>query len=232
VRPKSVARELVESFSGFDEYVRKGGHARVEGLLLRYLSQTHNTLAHGVPAVAKTDEVLDIQGYLRALLARVDSSLVSEWESLVRPSEAPDASAPIDAAALERMRARRDPAADPRAFRARIRAELHLLVQALAAGDFVEAAACLRHDDADPWTAERIERELAPYLEEYGRVTAEPRARQAHLTNLREREARIWDVQQALVDDAGDNAWAVHAQIDLRDEVSDGPLIELIRIGL
>ena len=42
---------------------------------------------------ARNDEVVEVIAYLRALLARVDSSLVEEWESLVDPGRAPAPSA-------------------------------------------------------------------------------------------------------------------------------------------
>ena len=37
VRPKSIAREMVERFLGFNDYVREYGLQRSEGLLLRHL---------------------------------------------------------------------------------------------------------------------------------------------------------------------------------------------------
>ncbi len=86
VRPKSIARELWEGFLSFEDYVRRYGIARLEGVLLRYLSQVHSTLARNLPESARNDEVIEAIAYLRAMLARVDSSLVEEWENLVDPS--------------------------------------------------------------------------------------------------------------------------------------------------
>ena len=59
--------------------------ARVEGLLLRYLGQVHNTLARSIPEALKTEELEDMIGYFRAMIARVDSSLLEAWENLVQP---------------------------------------------------------------------------------------------------------------------------------------------------
>ena len=88
IHPKAIARELWEGFLSFEDYVRRYGIARMEGVLLRYLSQVHSTLARNLPESARNDEILELIGFLRAMIARVDSSLVEEWESLVSPSEA------------------------------------------------------------------------------------------------------------------------------------------------
>ena len=92
VRPKSIAREMYEGFTAFNDYVRELGLERSEGVLLRYLSQVFKTLEQTVPAAARTDEVLDVLAHLRSLLRDVDSSLLEEWEALVR-SHAPDGEA-------------------------------------------------------------------------------------------------------------------------------------------
>ena len=44
IQPKSVAREMFETYTSFDDYVRRYGLARSEGALLRYLVQVHDTL--------------------------------------------------------------------------------------------------------------------------------------------------------------------------------------------
>jgi superfamily II RNA helicase len=88
VRPKSVAREMAEDYRDFVDYVREYAVARSEGLLLRYLSQVHNTLVQTVPEEAKTEEVYDVIAFLRTMLQRVDSSLVEAWETLLRPEPA------------------------------------------------------------------------------------------------------------------------------------------------
>src|SRR5262249_25109036 len=49
VRPKSIARDMVERYLGFRDYVAELSIARIEGLLLRYLSQVHNALVKSLP---------------------------------------------------------------------------------------------------------------------------------------------------------------------------------------
>jgi hypothetical protein len=224
IRPKSIAREMVEGFQRFDSYVRQYELQRIEGLLLRYLGNVYSTLQRSVPDARKTDAVHDILAYLRTLIARVDSSLLEEWESLLHP-KLPELAAALPLPKL-------DLALTPRAFRARVRSELHALVGALADADYEEAARWVRQDPDDPWGAERFARELAPFLAEYGRVAFDPEARKAHYAVLTSTGPRSWDVAQALLDPRGDNLWALHGEIDLQGEKApEGPLVRLRRIG-
>jgi len=82
IRPKSVAREVYETFSTFSEYVRDYGLQRSEGLLLRYLSEVFKVLVQTVPAKFKNDELESIELYLGTLVRGVDASLLQEWEKL------------------------------------------------------------------------------------------------------------------------------------------------------
>lgn len=82
IRPKRVGREIYEDLLSFDEFIRRYDLQRSEGVVLRYLSRLFKVLSRGVPDRFKTDAVFDQLGYFHALLTRVDSSLLSEWERL------------------------------------------------------------------------------------------------------------------------------------------------------
>ncbi|MXZ40182.1 MAG: DUF3516 domain-containing protein [Holophagales bacterium] len=82
IRPKRVGRELCEDFLSFDNFIRRYDLQRSEGVVLRYLSRLFKVLSRGVPDRFKTDAVFDQIGYFHALLTRVDSSLLNEWERL------------------------------------------------------------------------------------------------------------------------------------------------------
>jgi superfamily II RNA helicase len=220
IRPKSVAREMLEGYRGFSSYVRDYGLERSEGLLLRYLGQVHQTLQQGVPERARTDGVHDALGYFRTLVARIDSSLLAEWESRRAAEPAP----PSAAAAPPRL--------DERAFAARVRAELHALVRALAAGDYEEAARCVAADPDDPWTPERFAASLRPFLAEHGCIVFEPRARQGRHTRLVRRGPHRFEVSQVLVDPRDENLWCLEGSIELAGaRPPEGPLLHLRRIG-
>jgi superfamily II RNA helicase len=226
VHPKGIAREMVEDYRAFGDWVKEYGVARSEGLLLRYLSQVHNTLVQNVPEDAKTEEVYDVIAFLRTTLQHVDSSLVDAWETLVDPSAS--RSSVREAPELPRF----DLASRPKALASRVRAELHALLHDLASDSFDEAADRLRPDPDDPWTGERLAAALAPFIEEYGSIDFTPRARQSNLTRLDPTEPRRWTVTQVLCDPKRDDVWALIGEVDLtRDRDPEGPLIRLTRIG-
>jgi len=223
VRPKSIAREIYEGHQTFQDYVSVYGLARSEGVLLRYLSQVHNTLAKSVPAAARSDAVMDVIAFFRTLLARVDTSLLEAWEGLF--GEAPESAAPAAAAPL-------DLATSPRLLGARLRSELHGLVHALSERDFESAVDFVRADADDPWTAERFAAALEPYFAEYERIRFDAEARRSHRTTLQPLSARRWRVAQTLLDPEGDGLWAIEGEVDLtRERDPQEPLLRLRRIG-
>ncbi|MBW2269755.1 MAG: DUF3516 domain-containing protein [Deltaproteobacteria bacterium] len=229
VRPKGIAREVVEDWRDFVDVVKDYGIARSEGLLLRYLSQVHDTLVQSVPEADKSDAVYDAIAFLRTLLAGVDSSLVEAWEELLDPTRGDAAGA---AASGEAPPRRFDLARQPKALAARVRAELHACVRDLARGDYSRALSRLHEDPDDRWTPERLAAALEPFLAEHGALDATPRARAAHLTRIIETGSRQFDVTQVLPDPTGDDTWALHGEIDLaRQRDPEAPLVHLIRIS-
>jgi hypothetical protein len=225
VHPKSIAREMYEGYFSFDHYVRFYGLQRIEGLLLRYISQVYGTIVQTVPEGARTEAVHDAIAYFRAMLERVDSSLVDEWESLLRPEARPAEAAAVPARVYDLAR-------DERALRARARAELHRLVRALAEHDFEEASACVRRDPEDPWTPQRFERALAPFFGRHGEIVFNQAARHAEWTRIVADGPRRWSVTQVLLDRDDDNDWCIAGEIDLSAETEPvGPLLRLSSIG-
>jgi hypothetical protein len=239
VSPKSIGREMFETFSGFAEYVKSYGLERSEGVLLRYLSQLYKTLDQTVPEGAKSDGLWDALGFFRSLVGETDASLLEEWESLRHPelllAEARQPEARKEAAWLTEL------LSNPKVFAARVRAEMHLLVRALAARNWEEAAERVwqgpESDDAAKdagirWDAERFGSAMAPFFEEYGELVSGAEARLHHWTNLRPAGPRRWVVTQILLDPKGDHTWAIFAGIDLRDSTApDGPILRIERIG-
>lgn len=210
VRPKSIAREIWEGFLSFDDYVRRYGIARLEGVLLRYLSQVHTTLARNLPESARNDEVVEVIGFLRAMLARVDSSLVEEWESLVDPSRP---AAPAPEAVPDRAPRR----LDRRSFDARVRAEMHLFLHTLAQGDFEAAAGCIANPEE--WEPSQIAAEFAPLFAAGRGPRDDPEARKSHWTRIEERTepggGLRFEVIQTLVDDEGEGDAQIEAEVAL-----------------
>jgi hypothetical protein len=228
IRPKSVAREMVERFMTFADYVREYELQRSEGLLLRYVSEAYKTLVQTVPETYRNDELLDVIAFLRATVRGVDSSLIDEWERMRDPSYQARI---VDARAAVAETLGPPPVwADPKAFLARIRTELHRLLVAVARKDAEGAAAAVAN--GPEWPPTRLEEALAPYWAEHPRIDTTPAARRPHNTFVKELGARRWQAIQRIVDEAGEVDWMLECEIDLsspRDP--DAPLLSLLRIG-
>ncbi len=233
VRPKSVAREMVEDYLGFTDYVRRYGLQRSEGVLLRYLSQVYKTLDQNVPDQVKTESVLDVIAFLRSMLERVDTSLIEEWESLLHPELLLEGVA--DTKTAHRVLAARELRNDPAVLASRLRAELHQLTAALSRQDWEEAGACVRHppgESAALVTAEDFTDAMEPFFATYRELLFDHRARLAEHTQISPVGDHTWQVVQILLDPEDENLWCIEGRVDLSDEASvEGPLVAVTRIG-
>ena len=197
VRPKSIAREMFERYLSFSDYIREYGLERMEGLLLRHLSQVWKVLAQTVPDSAKTEEVAEMEIYFRELIRGIDASLLEEWERLKNPEWV----AADDGAEKPARPASYDITRDATAFRRLVRAEIFTqLQQAVSWGD-VEG--------------EKRGEKFEAYFNERGRFRLDPEGRAAKHTHFGEARARPaeegggqeLEIAQVLVDAEGLNDW-------------------------
>ncbi|MCM2270275.1 MAG: DUF3516 domain-containing protein, partial [Thermoanaerobaculia bacterium] len=226
VAPKSIGREMVETFASFDDYVRLYQLQRSEGVLLRYLSQLYRTLEQNVPDHAKTEPVDDAVAFLRTLIELTDSSLLEEWESLMHPElltkKKEERERVVEALWVREL------IESPRALGARLRSEMHLLIHALAQKDWEEAAERVVTVAEAPWDAERFARELVPFFREHAALLDTPDARRHQWTRIEPSGDRQWTVTQTLIDPEGDHDWGLRAQVDLRGATAvDQPLLRV-----
>src|SRR6185295_6342487 len=163
LKPKSVAREIVESLQPFGGYVKEYGLARSEGLLLRYLSEVYKTLIQTLPELARTPELDEATAYLGALVRGVDSSLLDEWQRLQHPEDALD----TDSDATEEERAAL--VLNRRALTALVRNVMFSLVRALAARDYESFLDAVEPGAVSP-TPLDVERALFPLFETGARI--------------------------------------------------------------
>ena len=200
VRPKSIAREMFEGYRSFADYVKDYGLERMEGLLLRHLTQVWKVLAQTVPDSAKTEEVAEMEVYFRELIRGVDSSLLEEWERLKNPEwvavETDGADQPSRPASFDVTR-------DEKAFRRLVRAEIFAQLQRALSWD-------------DEHEAERAV--FAAYGEARGRFRLDPEGRSAKHTHfgavvtdgvVATAAVGEMEVVQVLVDAEGANDWEV-----------------------
>lgn len=244
IRPKSIAREMLERFCSFNDYVREYGLQRSEGVLLRYLSDVYKTLVQNVPEQYRSDEVLDLAAALRTMLRSTDSSLLDEWERMRAPGQ------PVEEHGVEAVAGPLPADHDPKAFAARVRAEMHQLMKAMADKNADDALAAIWNPDG-AWTAERFQAEIAPYFAEHPSVDLAPRARRPQHTFIKRTEPGRYEVRQRVQDPRRFDAqrfaeldperqegaeeqaeWMIEAVVDLgRERPPEAPLIELRRIG-
>jgi superfamily II RNA helicase len=230
IRPKSIARDMVESVMSFHEYVREYGLERIEGLLLRYITDVYKTLVQTVPAWAKDERVDELITTFGAIVRQVDSSLLDEWERLKDPHQlfelAPEREALEPEGSMDITR-------DSKAFTVLVRNEIFRLLRALSRRDVAEAARALATPpEQEVAEAARIERELRPYFEVHTQIRVDPEARSPkHTTIDRSGEGR-WLVRQVLLDEHEDHDWYFDVTIDLeKSRELARPAIRLERIA-
>jgi len=233
IRPKSIAREMFESFRSFSDYIRDYELQRAEGLLLRHLSRVHKVLLQTVPDTAKNDAVREMELYLGTMLRQVDSSLLDEWEKMRDPSyqrgETKEVRPPgAEEAALDVTR-------DTKAFTAAIRTKMFAFLRGLIIGDYETALSHLSSAaDADgvKWSAERLKTKMDEYLQEHEYLSLDPEARNIrHTYVVPSEDKRCWRVQQMLVDPEGHNDWVAEFEVDLgKSREAAEPVMSLNRL--
>lgn len=229
IRPKSIAREMLESVMSFSEYVREYGLERMEGLLLRYLSDVYKALAQTVPAWARDERVDDIVTTFGAIVRQVDASLLDEWERLRDPSQLFE---PAPVREELEPAGSMDVTKDDKAFTVLVRNEIFRLVRALARRDWAEAARIVAPSaEVEAREAVRIEQALAPFFAAHAALRVDPEARSPKHTSV-ERGDVAWRVRQVLLDAEDDNDWFFDVAIDLdRSRQAARPVLTLERVA-
>jgi superfamily II RNA helicase len=234
IRPKSIAREMFETFRSFSDYIRDYELQRSEGLLLRHLNSVYKVLAQTVPDNAKTDPVREMELYLGTLIRQVDSSLLEEWEKMKDPAyqraETKEVKPPgAEAAAADITR-------DTRDFTAAIRHRIFSFLRGLVNQDFETALGFLNSSEdaqGQPWTAARLQDCVKSYYSEHQGLCLDPNARNLRHTYVTPAEdRRSWRVQQMLVDPDDYNDWVAEFEVDLPASRAAGePVLKLGRLG-
>jgi len=233
IRPKSIAREMFESFRSFSDYIRDYELQRAEGLLLRHLNSVYKVLAQTVPDSAKTEPVREMQLYLRTMIRQVDSSLLDEWEKMRDPSYQRLETREVRPPGAEE--AARDITRDTKAFTAAIRNRIFSFLRGLANRDFEQALTQLSVADdphAQPWTAERLEKVLEEFHLEHERICLDPNARNLrHTYIIPSEDKRTWRIQQMLIDPQEHNDWVAEFEVWLAESRTSGePVLQLRRV--
>ena len=234
IRPKSIAREMFESFRSFSDYVQVYDLERVEGLLLRHLTSVYKVLRQTVPDGLKTDAVSEMELYLRDMVRQVDSSLLEEWERMHDPGYRPLGSDEIERQASVREE-RPDITRDTRAFTAAIRTRVFTFLRAWSIGSDEAALGAIDSavdGDGQPWTPERLGHVRDAFRIEHHDLRLDPEARNLRHTHASPSDdGTTWRVEQMLVDREGLNDWVAELEVDVdasRDATE--PVMQLLRL--
>lgn len=219
IRPKSIAREMYETYQSFAEYVREYELQRAEGLLLRYLSDVYRGLVQTVPQSARNDELDTITEYFASIVRSVDSSLIDEWERIRSGGTLPVAKAASLAPVIEKPT---DPLEDKRAVRVKIMNEVFRFLRSLAIGDFEASidilrdwgSADLKDHEGLEWSEHRLRKVGETYAaEDHKALLTDPAARKTEFSRLH-LEGDLWRIEQTLVDPDGHNDWQLVITLD------------------
>jgi superfamily II RNA helicase len=222
VHPKGVGRELYERALDMRSYIVDMKLERSEGTVLRYFTDVYKALVQTVPNWAVTPEVEDMIEFFGAVVRGVDASLITEWERLRDPDYVPTRFEP------EPVLESRGVTGDRRAFTVLVRNAAFRVVRALARRAFDEAAELVESpEDAEPWTAERLESALERYFEEHGAIRIDPRARATEFCVIEEQDDH-WRVRQVLLDPDEHGEWFLGLRVDLEaSDEADAPVLVL-----
>jgi superfamily II RNA helicase len=235
IHPKSIAREMFESFRSFADYVKDYELQRSEGLLLRHLSRVHKVLTQTVPDAAKNDTVREMELYLGTMIIQVDSSLLDEWEKMRDPSYQPKATAAA-APSPDAIGSSPDITKDPKAFTAEIRNLIFSFLRGLVISDYDAALAKLAvPEDADgqPWNVDRLRLAMDQYYGDHSQLCLNPNARNIRHTYVIPSEDKTsWKVQQMLVDPEDHNDWVAEFEVNLSESKATGaPALRLNKLA-
>lgn len=222
IRPKSIAREMFETFQSFREYVSDYGLERSEGLLLRYLSDVYKTLCQTVPDQAKTPEVDDIVTFLEAIVKATDCSLLVEWESLQRAG----AASGTDDSVLT-IADQLDITQNEKAFLVLVRNAVFGVLRALSRQDLSRAQAELEGSSESSLAQTMLE-----YFEENDELAVDPRVRSPQYFRVLEKSHTYLKIEQILCNSEEPTDWVLRVRVDRAASSEAGhPKMSLLHLG-
>ena len=214
IHPKSIAREMFETFQSFREYVSDYGLERSEGLLLRYLSDVYKTLVQTVPDHAKNGEVDDIVTFLEAIVKLTDCSLVQEWESIQRDIASEEHPQPDSVATIADQL---DITRSEKAFMVLVRNAVFGVMRALSRGDWVSTQAALTGT-----TELELSRAMTAFFEECGELSVDAKARNPQLLRVASKDTATLKLEQTLCDAEEPTDWLLRVAVDLTLSQQEG----------
>jgi len=216
IRPKKIARDLYEQFMTFEEYIRDLELQRVEGLLLRYLSETYKVLVQTVPESERTDEIIAMIEYFGAMIRAIDASLLEEWERMRKPKSAVAQAAAVPVQSAETT----DITRNKREFTVMVRNAVFRLLRLIGGRNYEGALAALavavpdESGEIKNWTADDLGAALAAFYEGHAYIATDHQARDPRHLTIKV-EADKWVLEQTITDPDQHNDWIINLVVDL-----------------
>jgi superfamily II RNA helicase len=223
LKPKSIAREILESLQSFSGYIKEYGLSRSEGSLLRYLSEVYKTLIQSIPELSRTVELEELIETLGTLVRGVDSSLLDEWERLKNPAF-------VATFAEEIELPHEDITTNTRVFTALIRNLLFSILRALSDRDYDTVFDLVETGNFSGGPAD-LERAIRPLFESGGFIQLDANGRNPTNTSV-VRGEDYWDVSQAILINDEISEYAVRGRVDLKRSAAERrPVFLLDHVG-
>src|SRR5688572_11723306 len=226
---------MFEQFRSFSDYIKDYELHRSEGLLLRHINSVYKVLNHTVPDSAKTEQVHEMEIYLRQMLRQVDSSLLDEWEKMRNPGTAKlplgSASEPAELRPPGAEEADKDITRDKKNFTTAIRTKIFTFLRACVNQDYELALDTLT--ERDTWDLKTLAVAIDTYYASHTQLRLDPEARNARHTYIKESEDKqTWRIDQMLIDREQENDWVAQFEVNLPlSRQSEEPHLRFLRLG-
>lgn len=213
IKPKTIVREMFETYSAFADYIRTYGLERCEGLLLRHINSVYKVLSQTVPESAKDETIQEMEAYLSVMIRQIDSSILDEWEKMRDPSyQSAEIKIALPPGAHD---IENDITRDYKKFLTLIRTRIFSFLSSLIRQDYELAIDSVSHPQ-NSWTPELLENAMTKYKADHGMFLLDPEARNVRHTYVKKVPGdKIWQVQQILIDQDQLNDWQVDFEVDL-----------------
>ncbi len=165
IRPKSIVREIYETYSSFEDYIKTYQLEKSEAVLLRHLSEVYKVLSQTVPPALKTEDLLAAEEHLESLVRGTDSSLLDEWTAL------------RDGPTTEEPEKEKTPASPPPPAAPKPPQLIWQFLKAIADERYQDACEQL-HDESEPsWNQHTLRELFDPFYEQQSYLRLDPEAR-------------------------------------------------------
>jgi superfamily II RNA helicase len=215
VKPKTVAREMIENYQSFEDYVKTYKIERAEAVLLRHLGEVYKVLAQTVPDAAKTEHLHEAESFLELIVRHTDSSLLDEWQAMSGKSEIISTKSETEdtQSKIQNLQSKIPYTKNKAAFHRHLRNHILTLVTALSRYDTEAALSLIAREDGDgkPWSNERLLQQLNTYHAARHHIRLDPEARNARHTVVSEDGLTI---RQTLIDPDDLNDWQIILTLD------------------